>query len=207
MGASMTLDPNQEVLEKLHAHGPAALGELFSQHRDRLARMVRFRMPARLHARLDVNDVLQDAYLDAAKRLPSYLANPCAPFYVWLRGITANTLVDLTRRHLGAMQRDANREVPLYRRANMNASSQMLAAEIVARLTSPSQAAVRDETYRQLEQAFQQMDEIDREVLALRHFEQLSNQEVAEVLGLSKTAASNRYVRALGRLRGIMEKI
>lgn len=199
----MTTELPAELIKRLRNQGEPALADLFSHYRPRLERMVRFRMDTRLCARVDVADVLQEAYLDAAKRIDSYLANPEAPFFVWLRGITANTLTDVHRRHLGAAARDAGREVSLYRRA-AEATSELLAARLVGRLTSPSHALLRDELIAQVEQALQQMDETDREVLALRHFEQLSNSEVAEVLGLSKTAASNRYVRALARLREIL---
>jgi RNA polymerase sigma-70 factor (ECF subfamily) len=199
----MTTELPGELVRRLRDEGEPALAELFSSYRSRLERMVRFRMDPRLATRVDVADVLQEAYLDAAKRVDSYLANPEAPLFVWLRGITANTLTDVHRRHLGAAARDAGREVSLYRNAP-DATSELLAARLVGRLTSPSHAAMRDETIIQMEQALRQMDETDREVLALRHFEQLANHEVAEVLGLSKTAASNRYTRALARLREIL---
>ena len=115
--------------------------------------------------------------------------------------MTGQRLLQVHRRHLGAAMRDAGREVSLYRGALPQASSASLAAQLLGRLTSASQAAVRAEMQVQLQEALNGMDPIDREVLALRHFEELSNGEAAEVLGLSKTAASNRYVRALGRLK------
>jgi RNA polymerase sigma-70 factor (ECF subfamily) len=202
----MTTELDAELVERLRRGGELVLAELFLQYRSRLERMVHFRMDPRLSARVDVGDVLQEAYLDAAKRVDSYLANPEAPFFVWLRGITGNTLMDVHRRHLGAAARDAGKEVSLYRGA-ADATSELLAARLVGRLTSPSQALMREELISQVEQALRQMDETDREVLALRHFEQVSNSEVAEILGLTKTAASNRYVRALARLRQILMAI
>ncbi len=199
----MTTEQDLELIARLRTGGAPILAELLSEYRARLERMVHFRMDPRLSSRVDVGDVLQEAYLDAAKRVDHYLANPSAPFFVWLRGITLNTLMDVHRRHLGTALRDAGKEVSLYRGA-ADATSELLAAQLVGRLTSPSQAMMREELVAQVEQALRQMDEMDREVLALRHFEQLSNNEVAEVLGLTKTAASNRYVRALARLREIL---
>ncbi len=199
----MTSDVPDDALDRLRREGQRALADLFTQYYDRLERMVRFRMDRRLSSRVDVADVLQEAYLDAAKRIDAYLAKPEAPFFVWLRGIAANTLADVHRRHLGAELRDAARDQSLYQRGP-EGSSELLAAQLAGHFTSPSQAAMRDEAAARIEAALEEMDEIDREVLALRHFEQLSNNEVAEVLGLSKTAASNRYVRALARLKEIL---
>lgn len=193
------------LLERLRREGEPALAEVFSGHRARLERLVRFRMDPRLSARVDVADVLQEAFLDSAKRLGHYLAKPEAPLFVWLRGITLNTLMDCHRRHLGASLRDAAKDVSLF--GAVSGSSELLAAQLVGPLTSPSRAAMRQEAAILIESALQQMDPTDREVLAMRHFEQLSNQEVADALGLSKTAASNRYVRALARLRELLQAI
>ena len=126
---------------------------------------------------------------------------------VWLRFLTAQKLLVLHRRHLGAKVRDAAREISLYRGALPEASSAALAAQLVGHRTTPSAAAMRAEMQIRLQEALNGMDALDREVLALRHFEELSNGEVAQVLGLSKTAASNRYIRALGRLKEMLEGI
>ena len=181
------------------------LAELFTRHRDHLIRMVQFRIDERLAQRLDPLDIVQEAFLNAQKRL-HHVAEGCAvPVLVWLRQITEQTLIDLARRHLGAQQRAANKEVSLGQAAVGHTTSTSLAAMLVGNLSSPSQAALREERRSLLEQALEQMDPIDREVLALRHFEELSNSEVAEILGLSPTAASNRYVRALERLKQILQ--
>ena len=129
------------------------------------------------------------------------------PFFLWLRQLTGQKLIDLHRQHLGARMRDAGQEVSLYRGALPQASSQSLAAQLLGRLTSASQAAIRAETQLRVQEALNSMDPIDREVLALRHFEQLSNGETAQVLGLSESAASNRFVRALMRLKEIMAQV
>jgi RNA polymerase sigma-70 factor (ECF subfamily) len=115
----------------------------------------------------------------------------------WLRLIAQQTLIDLHRRHLGARMRSALQERVL-------AQSQSLSGFLAGKLTTPSQAMMREERRQQLQQALDSMDEIDREVLVLRHFEELNNKEVAELLAISENAASNRYVRALGRLKGML---
>ena len=182
----------------------AALRELFSQHRGKLKRMVRLRLNRQLQGRVDDSDVLQEAYLEAWKRLGDYLRDPSMPFFLWLRHITGQKLIDVHRRHLGAEKRDAGREVALHRGAYPPASSASLAAQLMGKLTSPSQVAIKAEMRTQLQEALNSMDPIDREVLALRHFEQLSNSDAAEVLGIDESAASNRYVRALKRLKTIL---
>ena len=169
--------------------------------------MVRLRLDRRLQGRVDPSDVLQDAYIDLTEQLPAYLDKPEMPFFLWLRLLTGQRLMRLHRQHLGAAMRDAAREVSLYRGALPQASSASLAAQLLGRFTTASRAAVRAEVQLQLQAALNTMDPIDREIIALRHFEELSNAEAAEVLGLSKTAASNRYLRALARLQKVLENI
>lgn len=193
--------------EVLRLRGEAGLAELFARYEDRLRRLAQFRLDPRLAGRVDAGDVLQEVYLVAARRYPEYVENPAVSFFVWLRQLTIQILVDIHRHNLKAQRRDANREVSIQHRAGSPGSSLSLAAQLVGNLTSPSQAAIRDELLEELRVAFDSMDEIDREVLTLRHFEELSNNEVAEILGLQKSAASNRYVRALKRLRQIMVKL
>jgi RNA polymerase sigma-70 factor (ECF subfamily) len=206
MGQTMTGDVSEsdELLRRARAGDQQALAALFAHYRDRLRRMVRLRLDRRLYGRLDPSDVLQEAYLDLARRLPEYAANPALPFYLWLRSLTGQRLIDLHRQHLGAKMRDAGQEVSLYRGALPQASSVSLAHQLLGRLTSPSRAAIRAETQIRVQEALNSMDPMDREVLALRHFEMLSNEETAQVLGISKKAASKRYIRALERLQEIL---
>jgi RNA polymerase sigma-70 factor, ECF subfamily len=206
MGAIMTNDASEieELLRRAKAGDPEALAELFDRHRERLRQMVHLRLDRRLYGRLDPSDVLQEAYLDVAKRFPEYVAKPTLPFFLWLRWLTGQRLIDLHRQHLGTKMRDAGQEVSLYRGALPQASSESLAAHLLGKLTTPSQAAVRVETQIRVQEAINSMEPMDREVLVLRHFEMLSNKEAAEVLGISKKAASNRYIRALERLKEIL---
>jgi RNA polymerase sigma-70 factor (ECF subfamily) len=185
----------------------AAVGRLFELHRDRLRRLVHLRMDHRLRGRLDPSDVLQDAFLEYARSLPEYVKNPEAPFYLWLRCITGRKLQALHRRHLGTRMRDAGREVSLHRGTFPEASSVSLAAQLLGKLTAPSQAMLRAELQLHVQQALNEMEPVDREVLALRHYEQLNNQETAQVLGLSEAAASIRFIRALRRLKNLLQHV
>jgi RNA polymerase sigma-70 factor (ECF subfamily) len=196
-----------ELLRRAKAGDQEALGALFARYRDRLRRMVRLRLDRRLSGRVDASDVLQDAYLDVARRFPEYVAAPTVPFYIWLRALTGQRLIDLHRHHLGAEMRDAGREISLYRGALPTASSASLAQQLLAGLTSPTLAAIREEMQLRLQEALNSMDPIDREVVVLRHFEELSNAEAAEVLGIETAAASKRYIRAIRRLKAILEAV
>jgi RNA polymerase sigma-70 factor (ECF subfamily) len=188
------------LVARLQSGDQAALGELFDHHRAKLRRMVELRLDHRLAGRVSASDVLQEAYIDALKRVEHYFSKPGQPFFGWLRLVVGQRIADVHREHL-AGKRDAGREL------GNNADSTCLAARLVGRASSPSQAAQRNETFAQLEEALNQMDALDREVLALRHFEELSNTETAEILGIQTAAASKRYVRALARLKEILESI
>jgi RNA polymerase sigma-70 factor, ECF subfamily len=177
---------------------------LLARHRDRLSRMVAARMDRRLQGRIDPSDVIQEACVVAAKQISGYAANPAMPFYLWLRWITGQRLIDQTRRHLGAKARGADREISLFPHEFPESTSADLAAQFLGNLTSPSQNSIRIEQSVQLQDALNSLEPIDREILALRHFEQLSNGEAAQVLGLDKSAASKRYARALMRLRDVL---
>ena len=184
-----------------------ALAAFWERHRKRLRQMVRLRLDRRLQGRVDPSDVLQEAYIDMAERLPEYVRDRAFNTYLWLRLVTGQRLMQIHRRHLGTAMRDAGREVSLYRGALPQASSISLAAQLLGRFTTASRAAIRAERQLQLQAVLNGMDPMDREILALRHFEELSNGEAAEVLGLSKTAANNRYMRALSHLRDLLESI
>jgi len=196
-------DPD-DLLRRAGGGDQDAVAALFAIHRERLEQMVRPRMDRRLQGRIDASDVLQETYLEAARRVGEFAREPTTSVYLWLRFLTAQKLVDLARRHLGSKMRDAGQEISLYRGALPQASSVCLAAQLLGDFTSPSRAVIRAETQLRVQEALNSMDPIDREVLALRHFELLSNGEVAQVLGLTKAAASNRYVRALKRMKDVL---
>lgn len=191
-------------IDRLRQGGDQALAHTLTEQTPRLNRIAEMRLDPRLSGRVDVGDVLQEVFLEARKRLDRYLSEPAVSVFVWLRGIVMDTLIDFHRRHLGAQMRDAGRDVSLLAWGSPQASSAVLAAYLAGSITSPSRAAIREETARQIETALADMDEIDREVLILRHFEQLTNDEVAAALGVKKAAASRRYMRALARFRTVL---
>ncbi len=189
--------------DRLRAGDVNAAGEIFAACRERLRKMVRLRLDRRLQGRLDASDVLQEAFLDVQRKAGEFPERNM-PAYLWLRLIVAERLLILHRHHLGAQMRDAGQEVSLHRGGLPAASTHSLANLLLGRMTSPTQALLRAERQLRLQEALNGIEELDREILAIRHFEELSNSEAATVLGLTKTAASNRYIRALKRLKEIL---
>jgi RNA polymerase sigma-70 factor (ECF subfamily) len=169
--------------------------------------MVALRMDQRLQGRIDASDVIQEAYLEAWTRLPEYLRNPTMPFFLWLRLLTAQRLVTLHRKHLGVQMRDPALEISLYQEELTGASSAALVAQLLGQDTRPSEAAVRAEMKARLQEALNKMNPLDREVLALRHFEQLSRAEIAHLLQIREAAVSKRYIRALKRLKALLNSL
>jgi RNA polymerase sigma-70 factor (ECF subfamily) len=203
----MSTDPrtNEELLDAARGGEETALAVLVERHRDRLERMVRLRMDRRLQGRVDPADVVQESYLAVRGKFPQYSADPHLPFFLWLRLEVGQKLVDVHRFHLGTKMRDAGQEVSLYRGALPQVTSLSLAEHLLGKLTTASQAAMRVELKLRVQEALNSMDPNDREVLILRHFEELSNAEAAQVLGIKPSAAVNRYVRALKRLKEVFE--
>ena len=198
----MSLGASEDELVILVGRGDEnALAELFAIHRDRLWKLVAFRMDTRLRGRVDVDDVLQEVWLSASQRISHFLTDASRSVFVWFRLITCQTLVDLHRRHLGAKKRSAACEFSIETGWRAASTSSSLYFHLQGTLTSPSEAAVRAERASQVPNALEALRDIDREVVALRHFEQLTNRETAQVLGISEQAASDRYIRVLGRLR------
>jgi RNA polymerase sigma-70 factor, ECF subfamily len=192
------------LLRRAGAGDAESLGVLLERHGARLRRMVALRLDPRLQGRLDPSDVIQETYLEVAARLPEYLQQQTMPFFLWLRFLAGQKLVTLHRKHLGTGMRDAGREISLYRGRLPEMTSAALAAQLLGRDTRPSEAAARAELKIRLQEALNSLDPLDREVLALRHFEQLSWAETAHTMEISEGAASKRYVRALKRLRTIL---
>lgn len=191
---------DQEIEQGLRSGDENSLAQLLAKHRDRLWRIVHFRMDRRLIGRVDADDILQNSFVEAAKRIHHFADQHQYSAFVWLRMIVGQTLVDMHRRHIGTQQRDASREVNSFPSTTSASMTDFLAGH----LTTPSEAAMRDEQKVELHAAVEAMEPIDREVLALRHFEELTNQEAAEVMGITQKAASIRYVRALARLKVLL---
>jgi RNA polymerase sigma-70 factor, ECF subfamily len=195
---------NDERLQLAAQGDPSSWEALVEESRPRLRRMVAFRLDHRLLGRVDPSDVLQDAYLTAWQDLGGYLRGPTMPFFLWLRGIAGNKLRELHRHHLGTQMRDPRREVSICDGALPETTTAALATHLLADLTRASEQAIKVEVNLRLQEALNCMDPIDRQVLALRHFEQLSPAETAAVLGIKEKAAGMRYVRALRRLKEIL---
>lgn len=168
--------------------------------------MIRLRLDRQLRGRIDPADVLQESFATVTARLPEHLADPSVPFFVWLRFLTLQQLALVHRQHLGVQARDARREVSLQPDLP-DASSDVLARQLAGKLTTPSQATVRKEIKARVHAALDAMPPIDREILALRHFEQLTNSEAARVLNLSEPATANRYLRSLDRLKAVLRDL
>jgi len=200
-------DDSALLREQLKRDPESVLAAAFTRERARLWRMVQFRLDPIVAARVDADDVLQDAWIAAAQRVTYFIEHESLSMFVWLRLIVDQAIVNLHRHHLGAEMRDAHREVSINRPAAAISSSASIAARLVGQMTPPSQVAMRHELAQQLEKAIEGMDPIDREVLALRHFEELTNSEVAEVLEIEQKAASIRYVRAITRLKAILQAL
>lgn len=191
----------QELLRRAKDGDRPALNALLDRHRGALRRAVGLRMDPVLARRLDASDVVQTALADAARRLADYLRDPRMPFHLWLRQLAQDRLIDAHRRHRVAARRSLDREQPLAAPAALDHSTIELAAQLCDAELTPAAAALRAELAARLREAIDSLDAADREVVLLRHFEQLSNQDVAQALGLSEAAASMRYLRAIRRLR------
>ena len=194
--------PNTEPLLVLSAAGDeAAWGALLVAHQERLARMVAFRMDPRVRGRIDAADIVQEAFVEASAHREVYFRAPTVPLFLWLRGVVRNKLLEMHRHHLGAQMRDAKRDRPLDCPVQSDEMSAVLCAHLTAGLTRASVAAVRDEIKARLTETLDRMEPADREILAMRHFEQLTNAEAAQVIGIQERAAAKRYLRALERLK------
>ena len=198
----MTNQPQEtEVwLRRLQGGDTPALAELFGHYRPRLRQMVQLRMGTQLAVRIDPSDVLQEVYLDAARKILNYMQAPEVSPFVWLRGLTWDRLSKLQQHHLGAECRAANREIQLPEH-----SSATLVRQLFAPMAGPGTAVLRTELRDRVRQALDLLDDTDREMILMRHFEEMSNEEVAEVLGLSPSATTMRHGRALMRLKRILE--
>ena len=196
----------QSLVDRAQMGDEAAMTELFVQHRERLKRMVRVRMDRRVQARVSDSDVLQEAFVDLANQLPNYAKSPDLPFFLWLRRLTGQRLAKIHRFHLGQQKRNAALEV-----SNKNlipdASSVFVAAQLADQMTSAAGRAIRAETQKKVEQVLETMSPGDREIISLRNIEQLSNAEIALILGISNKAASKRYTRAILRVKSVLEGI
>ena len=203
VGASETPD-ELSALRATNRDRGALFASMFEGHRPRLERMVYFRMDPRVRARLSASDVLQDVFVEASGRLDRYVDDGRMPLFLWLRFLTGQAVAAAYRHHIGVKMRDARRQVPLQDRARLGASTVAMADALIARGTTPTRGAANEELRERMASALDAMSESDREILVLRHFEELTNGEAAQELGIDISAASKRFIRALDRLRAIL---
>jgi RNA polymerase sigma-70 factor (ECF subfamily) len=197
-------DKTQELMVGAKQGDADAVNRLLERHRAAVRRMIDLRMDRQLQRRVDASDIVQEVLIEANRRLDDYLKEPVMPFHLWLRQMAKDRMIDAHRRHRGAAKRSLDREQPLAVRHRLDRSTLELAAELCDGERTPAAAAEWNELQEQFRAALEQLDEQDREVVLMRHFEKLSNSEVAEALGLTAPAASMRYLRAVRRLRAIL---
>jgi RNA polymerase sigma-70 factor (ECF subfamily) len=194
-------EPSPDLLKNAAGGDQPALNELLGGYRDPIRRMVQARMDRRMAARVDASDVVQDVLIEATQRLPDYIKGPPMPFRLWLRQIAQDRMIDLHRRHR-AQRRDVTREQAA---AGWDEQSSLdLAAQLVDTELTPAAHAIRQELQRRFFAALDELSDDDREVVVMRHVEQLGNSEVADALGLTPAAAGMRYLRALRRLKEVL---
>jgi RNA polymerase sigma-70 factor (ECF subfamily) len=196
-----------ELLDRAGQGDAAAVNGLLERHRTALRRMVELRLDRQVRRRVDASDVVQDVLVDASRRLSEYLATRKLPFHLWLRQMARDRIIDAHRRHKVAGRRSVDREQSMAAPAFADQSAIDLMGQLRDRELTPAAAATRHELELRFQAAVDRLDEPDREVIAMRHFEQLSNQEVAQALGLSEPAAGMRYLRALRRLRAMFDEV
>jgi RNA polymerase sigma-70 factor (ECF subfamily) len=208
---SKSIWPDGEITAELLGHvregEPVAVEQLMDRHRNSLRRMIQLRLDQRLLQRMDVSDVVQDVLMEANRRLSDYLANPGMPFHLWIRQIAKDRIIDAHRRHRVSAKRSIDREQSMAPKGPPDQSTMDLANQFRDRALTPAAAATQREMAQQIEAAVMLLRENDREIILMRHYEQMDNQDVAQALGLTEPAASMRYLRALKRLREIIEEM
>jgi RNA polymerase sigma-70 factor (ECF subfamily) len=183
-----------------------AVNRLLEKHRAPIRRLVELRLDRKVQRRVDVSDVVQDVMIEASGRLEKYLSNPSMAFHLWLRQIAWDRIIDTYRRHRVSAKRNMDREQPMAAPTGPDQSTMEFAVHLCDPGLTPSAAATQREIAEKVEQAIERMDEQDREIILMRHYEHLSNLEIAQVLGLNPPAASMRYLRAVRRLREMLQE-
>jgi RNA polymerase sigma-70 factor, ECF subfamily len=208
MPSSVTTPPDEAPLLAQAAEGDEDAGRrLLEPHRARLKRMVRLRLSRRLQGRVEEGEVVEEVFREAVSRLEDYSSEPGKSFFLWLRRLTGETLAAVHRRHLGDQLTAADQEVNLHRGGMPEADSISLAAQLFGAVADRSEDVVRVEQRLLVQETLNAMEALDREVLALRHFEQLSTVEIAEVLGMTTGAVGSHYLRAVKRLREVLSRM
>lgn len=199
-------EQTEELIRDAKAGDAGAAGQLLDRHRAALHRMVELRLDRKIQQRVDASDIVQEVMIEANRRLEKYLDEPVMPFHLWLRQMARDRIIDAHRRHRASGKRSVDREQAMVAPAGLDRSTIELAAQLCDPELTPAAAATMQELQRRFQAALETMEEHDREIVLMRHFEQLSNQEVAETLGLTEPAASMRYLRAIRKLRKMLSE-
>jgi RNA polymerase sigma-70 factor, ECF subfamily len=199
-------EKTQELIAAARDGDHEAIENLLQRHRDSLRRLIHLRMDPAVRQRLDASDIVQEVLIEANRRIGDYLADPKMPFHLWLRAMAKDHVIDAHRRHRVAARRSVDREQPLAARPTLDESTLDLASRLQGREMTPATAATWQELNRRFQAACDELEEQDREIIFMRHFEQLTNGEVATALDLSPQAASMRYLRAMRRLRSKLDE-
>ena len=194
----------EQLIAKAKDGDEAAVNQLMDRHRNSLRQLVRMRLDNKIQKRIDVSDVVQDVLVEANRRLERYLGEPVMPFHLWLRQIAKDRIIDAHRRHRVSAKRSVDREQQLVAPRGYDQSSIQLASILGDARLTPAAAALQKEMARKVEQSISKLDEKDCEIIVMRHYEHLTNQEIGQILGLTEPAASMRYLRAIKRLRQIL---
>jgi len=199
-----TEDQTQQILADVRQGDLDAVNRLMDRHRESIRRMIQMRLDNKIQRRIDVSDVVQDVLVEANRRLQNYLENPQMSFHLWLRQIAKDRIIDAHRRHRGSAKRSVDREKPLAVQAADDHSTMQLLDQLRDPELTPAAAATQQEMARAVERSIAALGDQDAEIIIMRHYEQLSNQEIAQALGLTEPAASMRYLRAVRRLREML---
>jgi RNA polymerase sigma-70 factor (ECF subfamily) len=197
--------PTEELLAQAKVGDDSAVNQLMDRHRNSLRQLVRMRLDARIQKRVDVSDVVQDVLVEANRRLQTYIGNPIMPFHLWLRQIAKDRIIDAHRRHRVSAKRSVDREQGMVIPRGHDHSSIQLASLLGDGQLTPAAAALQKEMAQKVEAAIARLDDKDCEIITMRHYEHLTNQEIGSILGLTEPAASMRYLRAIKRLKALMQ--
>ena len=199
-------EQTEQLLQGARDGDEGAAGQLLNRHRDALHRMISLRLDRRIQQRVDASDIVQEVMIEANRRLNRYLEDPMMPFHLWLRQMAKDRIIDAHRRHRGSGKRSVDREQRMVVNAGLDRSTMELAAQLCDPEMTPAAAATMQELQRRFRNALDTMEPNDREIVLMRHFEQLSNQDVASTLGLTEPAASMRYLRAIRKLQKLLSE-
>ncbi|MEM7456979.1 MAG: sigma-70 family RNA polymerase sigma factor [Planctomycetota bacterium] len=195
----------EELLDQAKTGDESAVNLLMDRHRNSVKQLVRMRLDQKIQRRVDVSDIVQDVFVEANRRLQTYLADPIMPFHLWLRQIARDRIIDAHRRHRVSARRSVDREQALAVPGGQDKSSIQLMSMLGDQRLTPAARALQAEMARRVEDAITRLDQRDCEIVVMRHYEQLTNQEIAEILGLTEPAASMRYLRAIRRLKKLLQ--